>query len=71
MWATGILLFEMLALRVPFEARSLHELTKKIIKSHTPRIPAEYQVSVPEDGAPRDRFWEKAPAKKDAARRNS
>lgn len=45
MWATGILLFEMLALRVPFEARSLHELTKKIIKSPAPRIPAEYQVS--------------------------
>jgi serine/threonine protein kinase len=47
MWATGILLFEMLALRVPFEARSLHELTKKIIKSPTPRIPAEYQVRRP------------------------
>lgn len=44
MWSAGIVLFEMLALRVPFEARGLHELINKIVQSPAPRIPAQYQA---------------------------
>lgn len=44
MWSAGIVFYEMLALRVPFEARALHDLVKKIIHSPAPRIPAPYQV---------------------------
>jgi NIMA (never in mitosis gene a)-related kinase 1/4/5 len=42
-WALGCVLFEMLALRHAFEAKSLNELAKKVVKGRgLPSIPARY-----------------------------
>eukprot|EP00730_Choanoeca_flexa_P002840 TRINITY_DN11199_c0_g3_i3.p1 TRINITY_DN11199_c0_g3~~TRINITY_DN11199_c0_g3_i3.p1 ORF type:complete len:736 (+),score=150.32 TRINITY_DN11199_c0_g3_i3:206-2413(+) len=42
-WALGVILFECLALHVPFNATSLKALVHKITRSTTPAIPAQYQ----------------------------
>lgn len=42
-WAMGIILFEMLALRVPFEARDLRALVRKIVQAPVPKLPAAFQ----------------------------
>lgn len=42
-WALGCVLFEMLALRHAFEAKSLNELAKKVVKGRgLPSLPAQY-----------------------------
>jgi len=38
-WAMGCMLYEMCALRVPFEANDINELVKKITRSPPPHIP--------------------------------
>lgn len=41
-WSLGVLLYEMCALRPPFDAGSLHELAEKIVKGKYPPIPKFY-----------------------------
>ncbi|EDQ92067.1 uncharacterized protein MONBRDRAFT_14679, partial [Monosiga brevicollis MX1] len=42
-WALGIILFECLALHVPFDANNLKTLITKITSHPTPAIPVQYQ----------------------------
>ena len=41
-WSLGVLLYEMTALKPPFDANSLHELAQKIIRGKVPSIPNFY-----------------------------
>mmetsp|Transcript_29160 Transcript_29160/g.83581 ORF Transcript_29160/g.83581 Transcript_29160/m.83581 type:complete len:402 (+) Transcript_29160:72-1277(+) len=41
-WAVGCVLFELCALRVPFEAQELNQLVDRIVRGSVPRIPATY-----------------------------
>ena len=41
-WSLGVLLYEMAALRPPFDANSLHELAGKILKGKHPALPKFY-----------------------------
>lgn len=41
-WAVGCVLFELCALRVPFEAQELAQLVQKIVSAPLPRIPSMY-----------------------------
>lgn len=41
-WALGCVLYEMAALRVPFDATSLQSLVQKITRGPTPAIPSSY-----------------------------
>ncbi len=45
-WSLGILLYEMLALRMPFEAPNLPVLIDKIVRGTPPRPPAIYSDAV-------------------------
>mmetsp|Transcript_107227 Transcript_107227/g.260330 ORF Transcript_107227/g.260330 Transcript_107227/m.260330 type:complete len:531 (-) Transcript_107227:133-1725(-) len=42
MWAMGCILYELCALRVPFDANSISDLVKKICRGPTPSIPSGY-----------------------------
>lgn len=42
MWALGVVLHEMCALRVPFDAANIHELVEKITREDPPPIPTHY-----------------------------
>lgn len=48
MWSAGVVLYEMLVLRMPFATRSLHELVNQIIHSPAPPLPGIYQVKIEE-----------------------
>jgi NIMA (never in mitosis gene a)-related kinase 1/4/5 len=41
-WSLGVLLYEMCSLRPPFDAGSLHELARKILKGKYPPLPKFY-----------------------------
>lgn len=41
-WALGCVLYEMCALRVPFDANDMRQLVDKIIRTNAPRIPSSY-----------------------------
>ena len=45
-WSLGVLLYEMCALRPPFDANSLHELASKILKGKYPPIPKVYSENM-------------------------
>lgn len=45
-WSLGVLLYEMAALRPPFDAGSLHDLASKIIKGKYPPIPKAYSTNL-------------------------
>ena len=38
-WSLGAVLFELMALRVPFEAHSMVQLVRKIVSGHLPAVP--------------------------------
>jgi NIMA (never in mitosis gene a)-related kinase len=42
-WAMGCILFELLALKVPFTAKDLHGLVRRIMHDPTPALPAQYR----------------------------
>jgi len=46
MWSLGCVLYEMCALRPPFTAASLKELSKKIVLGVYPQIPSTYSVEM-------------------------
>jgi len=50
-WAVGCVLFELCALRVPFEAQDLSQLVDRIVRGPVPRIPAPYSRELGELGA--------------------
>merc|ERR1712100_99362 len=41
-WALGCILYEMAALKVPFDAQNLQALVQKIVRGPLPQIPAKY-----------------------------
>jgi len=41
-WALGCVLYEMAALKVPFDAQNLQALVQKIVRGPLPQIPAQY-----------------------------
>ena len=41
-WALGCVLFEMAALRVPFDAQNIQALVQKITRGPMPQIPSHY-----------------------------
>jgi len=45
-WAMGCILFEMCALKVPFDAQNIQSLAKKIIRAPAPTVPANYSTFV-------------------------
>jgi NIMA (never in mitosis gene a)-related kinase len=42
-WAMGVVLYEILALRVPFEAKDMAALVEKILHSAAPKLPASFE----------------------------
>jgi NIMA (never in mitosis gene a)-related kinase len=50
-WAVGCMLFELCALRVPFDAKDLNQLVDRIVRSTLPRIPASYSRELGDLGA--------------------
>lgn len=50
-WAVGCILFELCALRVPFDAKDLNQLVDRIVRSTLPRIPASYSRELGDLGA--------------------
>jgi serine/threonine protein kinase len=49
-WALGCVLYELCALRVPFEAQEIFMLFDKILRSPAPRIPSTYSRELSEIG---------------------
>lgn len=47
-WALGCVLYELCALKVPFEAQDLPQLVDKIVRSPVPRIPSTYSRELAE-----------------------
>jgi serine/threonine protein kinase len=47
-WALGCVLYEMCALRVPFEANDMNQLMRRIVSTNPARIPASYSRDVGE-----------------------
>jgi len=47
-WAMGIILHEMCALRVPFDGHDLKSLIQRITKAPTPQLPSEYSKELQE-----------------------
>ena len=41
-WSLGVLLYEMAALKPPFDANSLHDLAKKILAGRFPALPSAF-----------------------------
>lgn len=46
MWALGCVLYEVAALRVPFDAQSLQALVQKITRGPTPTLPSAYSADL-------------------------
>jgi len=49
-WALGCVLYELCALRVPFEAQELPQLVERIVRGSAPRIPSVYPRELAELG---------------------
>lgn len=47
-WSLGCVLYEMCALRVPFEANDMRQLMERIVRTAAPRIPSSYSREVGE-----------------------
>lgn len=47
-WAVGCVLYELCALKVPFEAQNLNQLVEQIVRGHLPRIPPIYSQDLAE-----------------------
>lgn len=45
-WAMGCIMFEMCALRVPFDAPNIRALVSKITRGPTPAIPSKYSIEL-------------------------
>eukprot|EP00747_Dinoflagellata_sp_TGD_P166978 gnl/TRDRNA2_/TRDRNA2_190611_c0_seq1.p1 gnl/TRDRNA2_/TRDRNA2_190611_c0~~gnl/TRDRNA2_/TRDRNA2_190611_c0_seq1.p1 ORF type:complete len:399 (-),score=43.36 gnl/TRDRNA2_/TRDRNA2_190611_c0_seq1:27-1169(-) len=45
-WALGCVLYEMAALRVPFDAQNIQALVQKITRGPTPLLPAQYSAEL-------------------------
>merc|ERR1712176_1310912 len=45
-WSMGCILYQMCALRVPFDAADLKSLIQKITKGPAPEIPSEYSTGI-------------------------
>eukprot|EP00747_Dinoflagellata_sp_TGD_P214272 gnl/TRDRNA2_/TRDRNA2_87157_c0_seq1.p1 gnl/TRDRNA2_/TRDRNA2_87157_c0~~gnl/TRDRNA2_/TRDRNA2_87157_c0_seq1.p1 ORF type:complete len:919 (+),score=219.35 gnl/TRDRNA2_/TRDRNA2_87157_c0_seq1:185-2758(+) len=45
-WSMGVVFFQMCALKVPFDANSMSDLCKKIIKGSIPKVPSRYSDSL-------------------------
>ena len=41
-WSLGCVMYEMITLRPPFQAKSMEELYKKVMRGNYPRIPSKY-----------------------------
>ena len=41
-WSLGCVIYEMITLRPPFQAKSMEELYKKVMRGNYPRIPSKY-----------------------------
>jgi NIMA (never in mitosis gene a)-related kinase 1/4/5 len=50
-WAVGCVLFEMCALRVPFDAQDINQLVERIVRGTLPRIPSMYSKELSDIGA--------------------
>uniref|UniRef100_A0A0G4FQW6 non-specific serine/threonine protein kinase n=1 Tax=Chromera velia CCMP2878 TaxID=1169474 RepID=A0A0G4FQW6_9ALVE len=70
-WSIGIFLFELCALRVPFDAPNIRALVDKIIKSPVPAIPSTYSPALRQlvaDMLQKD--WKKRPSAADILQRD-
>jgi len=47
-WALGVVLYEMCALKVPFDSRTLQGLVRKILRAPLPQFPPQYQEELQE-----------------------
>lgn len=45
-WALGCVLFEMAALRVPFDGQSIQALVRKIVRGQVPYVPPQYSIEM-------------------------
>eukprot|EP00933_Yihiella_yeosuensis_P040427 TRINITY_DN34722_c0_g1_i1.p1 TRINITY_DN34722_c0_g1~~TRINITY_DN34722_c0_g1_i1.p1 ORF type:complete len:385 (+),score=79.58 TRINITY_DN34722_c0_g1_i1:102-1256(+) len=50
-WAVGCVLFELCALRVPFDAQDLNHLVDRIVRGTLPKIPSSYSKELIEIGS--------------------
>jgi len=69
-WALGCVLYEMAALRVPFEAQNIKNLTKKITRDPAPVLPSAFSEELRQIcQALLDRDYSKRPSVAEVARR--
>eukprot|EP00916_Digyalum_oweni_P026006 GHVL01042809.1.p1 GENE.GHVL01042809.1~~GHVL01042809.1.p1 ORF type:complete len:427 (+),score=79.22 GHVL01042809.1:45-1325(+) len=69
-WSLGCVLFEMAALKVPFDASNLRQLVDKIVKGPTPSIPSQYSSALRQLGQDLlNRDWRKRPSAADVLQR--
>ena len=45
-WSLGVLLYELCALRPPFEGSSMHFLSLQIVRGNYPPLPAQYSREI-------------------------
>mmetsp|Transcript_91900 Transcript_91900/g.163610 ORF Transcript_91900/g.163610 Transcript_91900/m.163610 type:complete len:376 (+) Transcript_91900:62-1189(+) len=50
-WAVGCVLFELCALRVPFDAQDINQLVERIVRGSLPRLPSMYSRELAEIGS--------------------
>jgi len=69
-WALGCVIYELCALRVPFDAQDINQLVQKIVASSAPRIPSSYSRELADlDADMLSRVPDKRPTAKDIIER--
>lgn len=70
-WSMGIFLFELCAMRVPFDAPNIKALVDKIIKSPVPAVPSTYSSALRQLVADMlNKDWKKRPSAADILQRD-